>query len=245
MAKTALILHGWPQTELNQHFLIKFLKKEGYDVLTPSLYFNLKDLNIKNSTNVIINGLEGKKPDLIIGISMGGLILPRVAVKYPNAKLIFIASGVHFKPNLLLANLGIMVFRVKLFRKVLIRIGDNIPIEILEKLYRIFNPYTGDKDREIYEEDLKLNLIEMKKHPFEKHLALLDLIENIDNREILPNIKNRSLIFNGKNDLLMPRKGGEHLRELLENSKFIVNEGGHFCVFNKKDLSTIKEFLIN
>ena len=151
--------------------------------------------------------------------------------------------GAYFKPDLLLTKLGMVILKKKLLRRFLVNIGNNIPLSMIGFLYSLFNPFTGEeKDREIYEKDMKLNLNEIKKHSFSKHLMLLDLVCKIDNRKLLSTIRNTALIFDGENDRWMGG-GGKEISKFLENSKLIVNKGEHFNVFDKRDLTEVKKFL--
>ena len=243
MSKIALVLHGWPQTKLNQYFLVKFLEDKDYEVVIPNLYLIEESWDIGEISDKISDEIKGRCPDLIVGILMGGLILPHIAKRCPKSKLIFIASGAYFKPDLLLTKLGMVILKKKLLRRFLVNIGNNIPLSMIGFLYSLFNPFTGEeKDREIYEKDMKLNLNEIKKHSFSKHLMLLDLVCKIDNRKLLSTIRNTALIFDGENDRLMGG-GGKEISKFLENSKLIVNKGEHFNVFDKRDLTEVKKFL--
>ncbi|KKQ91989.1 MAG: hypothetical protein UU16_C0013G0018 [Candidatus Woesebacteria bacterium GW2011_GWA2_40_7] len=100
--KTALILHGWPQPveagSINYPYL-EYFQSKGYTVFAPKLF--TKDFVLKepDAKKYIENLLGGKKPDVIVGISLGGLLLPKIAKDYPNAKLVFIASDPKIQPE--------------------------------------------------------------------------------------------------------------------------------------------------
>lgn len=244
MSKTALVLHGWPQKEINQHFFVKFLKEQGYKVVVPDLFLIQKDWDTIKVAEYITKEIGGEYPDIIIGISMGGLILPHVAIRYPRSKLIFISTSVKLNPNLFFTKLGVVILKIKILRNLFINIGDNISIPVLEFLYRLFNPFTGEKkDRILYEEDLKMNLRVIKEHSFTKHFTLLDMICSVDNTKILRKVNNKSLIYNGEKDKLMGKEGGILMHKLIKNSNLILNNGEHFNVFGKKDLEEVNKFL--
>lgn len=244
MLKTALVLHGWPQLNNNQHFLVKWLKENGYRVIIPDLYKVKSDWTLDTLINYIISEIDGDEPDIIIGISMGGLILPHVAIKYPDSKLIFIATGLFFKPKHGLVRAGMIAADIKPIRKMFTRLSESISKELLEKLLRTFNPYNGDvAGKIVYEDDLQLNLNAIKDHSVYTHLKLLDLIKKIDNTEILKKLKNKSLILVGSKDMLMPKELGEYMHKTLLNSKLIINDGEHFNVIGEKDLPEVSKFL--
>ncbi len=244
MKKVALILHGWPQTEMNQHFLVKFMKSRGYLVNVPNLYEIEKSWDINQVTDFIIAKLKGATPDLIVGISLGGLILPHIAVRYPNSKLVFIASGVKFNPKFILTKFGITLLKIQLVRKMFVKIGNKIPTAILEFIYRAFNPFKGKlEDKKLYGDDLRCNINAIKDHSFEKHLILLDLITRLDNKSVLSNLRNKALIFTGENDILMPKSCGEEIQKYLSNCELVIKNGSHFNIFGEEDLQKLNEFL--
>ena len=73
MQKVALILHGWPQTNMNQHILSKFFRKKGYALLTPNLFDEDWGGSIKDLVESVNRKLDGRNPEVIVGISMGGV----------------------------------------------------------------------------------------------------------------------------------------------------------------------------
>ena len=56
--------------------------------------------NVEGIKNKIQCELNGTVPDVIVGISMGGLIAPHLAKDYPTTKLIMIASGPKLKTKI-------------------------------------------------------------------------------------------------------------------------------------------------
>ena len=244
MQKVALILHGWPQTSMNQHILGKFFKKNKYILLTPNLFDEDWGKDLKDIVENINTKLGVKNLDVIVGISMGGLVLPSLAEKHPRAKLIFISTAPYFKPDLfimrVLANLTILSFIQKLF----VLIAKISGKSFIEFVYRKLNPFDGNqKHRKAYEEDLKRNLKEISRYPFSKHVQMLALCSKIDNTKILRTLKNKCIIFGGRGDKLMPYALVKELSKLLPNSKLIITSGLHFNSFEKKNLRDLKVYL--
>ncbi len=243
MKKVALILHGWPRKDIKERFLLNFLQKNDYEVFTPNLYVVDKGMKVEGLVRYITSQLKGKKPDLIVGISMGGLILPHIAERYPSAKLIFIATSAFLKPQSRLMKIGFRLLRYKFFRKIVVNFGNLASIRLLMFLHKVLSPSARGRGRDTSIKDLRNNLKEIKCRSFTKHLALYDLICRIDNTDILKKLKNTSLIFNGSDDRIMPLFGGEYISNLLHNCTYIVNKAKHFNVFKKQDLDEVGSFL--
>ncbi len=245
MTKTALILHGWPVSNISNHLLVKYLVKKGYKVIIPNLFDYVKEKTAAEVAEKIVCELKNNVPDLIVGFSMGGLVLPYVAEKYPYSKLIFVATGTYFQPVSGFTGFCLDIADDKIIRKTLVSIGYHLPAGLIKYIYQLFNP-PSKKYGEIYSEyteDMDRNIRAMKEYSFSQHLHLLDLIRCIDNTLILNRMKNKSLIYSGRKDPLMPRERGEELHKLLVNSKLIINNGVHFNVFGEKDLKTVDEFI--
>lgn len=199
--KTALVLHGWPQSFATEHPLNNLLTSFGYGILTPDLFSDDNLLDSKNLQNWIARKLGKKKLDLIVGISMGGLILPQVAKNYTEAKLIFIASGTKFDPKVKRLKSAIEFCQTKFGMK-LAGLLINIPQVLFEFLYKIFDPFSGDEsEHRGYIDDMRQNLIAIKKIPIAKHAEIAKVVTDTNNQELLKKLRNRTLILSGKKDL--------------------------------------------
>lgn len=241
--KTILILHGWPQYRLESYFLSKHFKNNGYEVTYPNLFDERFEFNLGNMMYKVKESLDGKIPDAIVGISLGGLIAPYIATQYPNSKLVFVASAASLQSKSKVFNLVLWMTQIKFFM-LIPKLIFNLPNDIFEKIYRLVNPFKGDEnDREEYEEDTKTNVEFIKSIPIEKEMEIIKFVKDTNNKLLLKGLKNKALIFSGRDDLMMPLEKGRELNDLLENSKLIINDGEHFNVFSEKDLETVEAFL--
>jgi pimeloyl-ACP methyl ester carboxylesterase len=244
--KTALILHGWPQPveqgSLNYQYLTYFQNK-GYDVVAPKLFtkdFVLKEPDAKNYVEKLLNG---KKPDVIVGISLGGLLAPVIAKDYPDAKLIFIATDPKMQPEAP----GIKIIfdlakNINFLR--MLNLLRFMPSRVLFSFYEFINPFSGSETgREIYVKDMKLNFKYMLAIPVDEEEEIINFVSNSDNTELLKTMKNKALIFSGKNDLMMPANPKNNLHSLLINSQEIISDGGHFNVIADKNFQDFDKFL--
>jgi len=164
LMKTALILHGWPQYDMKNYFLTNHLKKRGYKVITPNLFSENYRLSLKNISREVERFLDKRELNLIIGISMGGLIAPYFAKKHKKSGLIFIASG----PKLT-SRSGIFLLTIKVVRFILSKNISSLllkfPDFIIKALYKFVNPFKGDeKDKGVYERDTNINVGFIKKY---------------------------------------------------------------------------------
>jgi len=244
--KTVLILHGWPQPveqgSLNYQYLTYFQNK-GYNVVAPKLFtkdFVLKEPDAKNYVEKLLNG---KKPDVIVGISLGGLLVPVIAKDYPDAKLIFIATDPKTQSEA--PGLKIILDLAKNINFLrMLNLLRFMPSRILFSLYEFINPFNGSEtDRELYVKDMNLNFKYMLAIPVDEEEEIVDFVSSSDNTELLKTMKNKSLIFSGKNDLMMPANSESNLHSLLINSQEIISNGGHFNVIADRNFQDIDKFL--
>lgn len=244
--KTVLILHGWPQPveqgSLNYQYLAYFQNK-GYNVVAPKLFtkdFILKEPDAKDYVEKLLNG---KKPDVIVGISLGGLLVPVIAKDYPNAKLIFIATDPKMQPEALGIKIILDLAKNINFLRML-NLLRFMPSRVLFSLYEFINPFNGSEtDRELYVKDMKLNFKYMLAIPVDEEEEIVNFVSSSDNTELLKTMKNKALIFSGKNDLMMPANPKSDLHSLLINSQEIISNGGHFDVIADGSFQDIDKFL--
>lgn len=241
--KTILVLHGWPQYRLESYFLSKHFRDRGYRVIYPDLFDQRFEFSLPNMMHKIQEMLDGERPYAIVGISLGGLVLPYIATQFPESKLIFIASAANIRSKSKFFNLifGLAQNSVFMFIPWYIL---KLPNSHFEKIYRSVNPFKGgEADRVEYDRDTKANVDFIKSIPIEKEMEIVNFVRSVDNRLLLKGMKNKALIFIGEGDLMMPKEKGEELKKLLVNSELIINRGEHFNVFGPKDLVTVEKFL--
>lgn len=244
--KVVLILHGWPQPveegSTNEVFL-KYFSERGYEIVAPRLFskdFVLAELEARV---YVEKQLGGRKPDVIVGISLGGLLAPTIVKDYPNAKLVFVASGAKMETKSESFKALLELAKKKQFNTIF-QMLKFVPQRILFNIYELINPFRGDENqRKIYVEDMKKNFRYIISIPIEEEKEIIDFVNSVDNRELLKTLKNRSLIFSGRNDLMMSGSDGARLEDLLPNSNFIINDRGHFNVFTEANFKDLDKFL--
>jgi len=188
--------------------------------------------------------LDGRDPEVIVGISMGGLLLPKLAEEYPDAKLIFISSAPCFKPDFLVMRVFTKLTALSFPQKIFVLVAKFSGKRGVEFVYRKINPFDGKPlHKKAYEEDLKINLKAISNYPFSKHAQILGVCGKINNTNILKKLQNPAIIFGGEDDKLMPMSEIRKLHDLLSKSKLVVTSGMHFNTFEKKNLRDLKVFL--
>lgn len=244
MKKQALIIHGWPRPVSLNHPLSRLLQKRNYEVISPNLFDTKFDLDFQNIISSLRNTIKGKKIDLIIGISMGGLLLPHLVSSVPKSKLIFIASSTQFIPNSHLIQFFIRYNLIRLIPSPAL-IFKIIPKSILNFIFSILSPFHGNsRERSDYIQDRDDNFQAMSKLTSKKCMQILSIVQKIDNTALVKNITNHTLIISGESDPLMPYKNAEYLHHMIPKSKIYKSDGsGHFGVLNKESLNQISSFI--
>lgn len=239
MKKIALILHGWPRPDENS-LLFKYFKNKFYKIVCPYLFSDNFEFSSFEIIKQVQTSLRGISPEVIVGISLGGLILPEVALNYPKTKLIFVASGVSANPKSILFRKLINVFSVS----PLLPLAIKLPYPAHSELYSLFNPFYGDeRERAHYLQDKRLNLEAIKGISPKKYRGILLFITHVDNSAILPNLTQKTLIISCNKDPLMPVSEGEKLHRLIKNNKFIKTDRGHFEASNGYEIKEVNSFL--
>jgi pimeloyl-ACP methyl ester carboxylesterase len=243
MKRSVLILHGWPRPVGKDSLYYKYFRDWGYEIIEPEIFSSDFVLTRDNAKKYILDKLEEKSPNVIIGISMGGLLAPHIVQEFPRAKMILIATAPRLKPK---AKGFILLIDLAKNKKLLnaLNVVKELPEKYLYKFYEAVNPFNGDeKERLVYVKDMKQNFKYILDIPIEKEGEIVDFVTATDNTEILKTLKNKTLIFAGKNDLLMPQTEGDELAKLLSNSRMVVNHGSHFDVIAEPSFIEIEKFL--
>ena len=243
MMKNALILHGWPEHRVDKYFLTEHLRKQGYRVLTPDMFVRGYIFDPKNVVAKVKELLGKEKLDFAVGISLGGLVLPYVALEYPEAKLLFMSTGPYLRADSPFFNFILGLFRNTWILKIMSWVLK-LPISILAVFYRLGSPFSGTAEElNEYDRDMEHNINLVRGIPVEEEVEIINFVHGADNTVLLKKIKNRTIIFNGEKDLFMPAERGRLLHKLLVNSELVINDGEHFNVFGKKDLLRVNQFL--
>lgn len=239
--KTVVLLQGFPEAFLSKKTLIhSYFEDNKYRIVLPDLNseslfdseFVLSDVESK---------LDGKSPDVIVGVSMGGLLAPVLANRYPKSKLVLVATGPYFKTKISAYNL-LVALEARDEKTILIRILRLIPRGLFRFAYKNFNRSSTISDVE-YAQRADENFDGVMSIPVENIKLILKFVSKTNNTNVLGNLLNRTLIFAGKSDLLMPLALSRQLQSLLQNSQLIVNERNHHDVFTKSEFVHLDKFL--
>jgi len=234
-----LIIHGWPQPVGEKDLIYQYFRQKGYRVFCPYLFKMKKCFSLLEVKRELVTCLGGKKPEVIVGISVGGLIMPSLAMDYPKAKLVFVATGTCFAPDNWLAKYG-----VRWCNKGVIRIIKRVGERWLLRFYRIVNPNRCWNDKESQPDGmLKDNLAKTLALSEERIAEIIDTVGKIDNREILKTLKNKAIIFSGDKDMVMPAEHGRKIASLMRNSQLKILSGKHYNLIGEEMFGTLDGFL--
>jgi pimeloyl-ACP methyl ester carboxylesterase len=234
--KTALLIHGWPCYFEDKDEIIRSFQKLGYKVIAPKLF--LDEYNIQKIISEIDIFLD-KDPDVILGFSLGGIIAQIISEKYPKSKLILVATGPYLKPS------SSKLFKFFINSKAsdaAFFIVKILPVPASVLFYRITNLFTGS-DYKTYKEDMKKNILSIKKIKFKTYKKIFDFLLDVDTSDILPKLKNHTLIISGKKDFAMPLELSILLHKNIKNSTLKKYDSAHYQILNKKTIKEIEIFV--
>ena len=214
-----------------------------FTVLNPYLFDLNIDFTLANIKEYINKELGNVTPNLIVGISMGGLILPHIATNYPQAKLVFVASGTKIGSGSETFN-KLLKFEQSKVGKLVLSLLQLSPILMMQIVYKTINPFKGAKeDKEKYDKDMQDNIYWMKRITVKRHLEIIELVCSLNTENIVKKLPNKVLIMYGQNDVLMPKNESKILSNTLHNSVLKNIRAEHFNVINQETLEYIKEFV--
>ncbi len=238
--KTCLIIHGFPQELHEDHPVYLFFKQKGYRIFAPKLFSGKSDFNLPNTLEIINKSIK-TKPDIILGFSLGGILLPYVAEKYPDARLIFIATASRLNPRRGIRHIANLMRTPLIYP--LLGAMKIMPYSVYFSLYNLFVPCGKDDDKTWYMKDKRYNYEAMRAFKARKVMQIIDFLCRTDNTALLKKLKNKSLIVSGTNDLMMPLEEGKKLKGLLKNSTLITLDRSHFGLIDTESLSNINGWI--
>jgi pimeloyl-ACP methyl ester carboxylesterase len=230
MKKLAVFINGLSAPIKDDYFLSVWLKKHDYEVL------RIEPILQQSISKVI------RVPDLIIGWSMGGLIAPELALKYPQARLMLVATAIKVMPSEKMAKALFEVVGKEWGLKLLGK-GLELPNEILVTGYENFVKIPSPEVKEKYRKQFETNVNLFRRLPYSEVARLAKFLRVVDNTEILEKLKNKTLVLSGERDNIMPIVDGQKIAELVRDGKFVKTNGGHFNVIGQSELPIIEEFL--
>jgi pimeloyl-ACP methyl ester carboxylesterase len=243
--KTVLVLHGFPGLS-QRDSLRKYLSQSKFDVVLPDLFDINYIFDIENIIRHIDLELKGRIPDAILAFSLGGLIAPYVAVKFPKAKLVMTATGPNIQSDIGSFNYVLQKFDGNLL-KFFLKIIPHIPFGIYKFAALTLNPYkSGNKEgkTKYYHVDIPDTHKMLVAHSPQKLYEIIQFVKQNNNTEILKKLRNKTLIISGANDHLMPPDLSVRLNNLIKNSKLIINKDRlHFEVFDERDFEKLDNFI--
>ena len=234
--KTVLIIHGWPCYVEENHPLVRFFQEQDYKVLAPKLF--LQKYTKENIIKQLKDSLK-KEPNVIIGISLGGIVAQIFSKKFPKSKLILIATGPYFKPKLNWFFRFLYKSRLSDIVFLLIKI---LPLNLIIFFYSLITPFMKVNYKD-YKNNMINNIHSMKNVSYKIYREIFQFALNTNTENQLKNIKNKTLIITGKNDIAMPFELSELLKQKIPKSELYVNNKSHHNLINSETIKKVKKFV--
>ena len=209
----------------------------------PDLMIDVDHFNVEGIKNKIQCELNGTVPDVIVGISMGGLIAPHLAKDYPTTKLIMIASGPKLKTKIPVFNFLIRLekYDTSLF---LWRLIKRIPKSVYLLVYKTFSKYKNNATTmEEYINKANENWNSLQKIPINKVKEVLKFATETDNTDLLTKTVNKTIIIAGRSDKLMPQTHSEKMAGCIKQSRLVTLNRAHYDIFTHNDYALLYDFL--
>lgn len=233
--RKVLIINGVGSRIDEEHILIKFLKEKEYLI---------KAVNTLDET-VNINKIEiDEEPDLLVGFSLGGLVVKRMAIKYPKSKLILVATANRVAPDNIWFKLTFALVQFD-WGLDLASIILKINVAWIIKIYKFCCP-TDKLDEETdkgYEKAMMENINYFRGITKHKWRELINFMNTTDTSDVCKEIKNKTLILSGAKDGIMLLRYGEEMSRLITNSQMEITSGGHYDVISNSSLKVIEKFI--
>ncbi len=243
--KTVVLIHGFPEPIYEDTPLFSYFTERGYSVIAPYLFSSEFKLSQRDVEKYIERKLHGRKPDVIVGVSMGGLLAPALARDFPSAKLILIGTGPFVKPSVGSLNFLLKIGKSHFFDAVY-KIIESTPTPVYSFLYRLFNhPKMTLAQKAELEQHILENWSCVKNVSETEDREVVEFLTSVDNTTLLHSLQNKCLIFAADGDSLMPLVLARRLNLLIKNSRLVVTKGTiHYTVFSKNNYKDLDEFLL-
>ena len=222
--KTAVLLHGLGANGNSWQFQWQALADAGYRVIVPDMfgfgkspYENKKNTieSMADDVNKLLLNL-GVEKAVFVGLSMGGAIAMRFALKYPAKveKLILANTAARFA-NKIGGNIYKIMKRIFVMSVMPRKYGATM-------VSRFVFPKAGqDEFRQEFFNEIMMS----------SKTAYFDSVKSIirhDVRKDLPNINIPTLVIGGSHDMVTPNFLQRFLAENIKGSKLVIIEGaGH------------------
>lgn len=243
-SKTVVLVHGFPEPIYKDSPLFKYFDNLGYSIIAPYLFSTAFKLTEEDVLVHIESELKGRKPDVIVGVSMGGLVAPAIARLFPDAKLILIGTGPYIKPHLKSMDTLLKVGHTPLFDLIYDAI-ERVPTPLYALFYKLFNhPKLSPSQKLELNEHIVKNWSSIKGIAESEDREVIDFLITVNNTFLLKSLKNKTLIFAADSDSMMPLILSRKLNKFIKNSKLIVGKNRiHYSVFDKSDYEYLNKFL--
>lgn len=246
-SKIAVLIHGYPGPIYKDHPLYKYFNERGYSIISLYLFSSDFKLTQEEVKTYIGKELGGREPDVIVGVSLGGLLAPYLAKGFPKAKLVLIATGPYIRTKITTLNRLLTFEETSALLSPVQWIIIHTPVWLYSIIYKLFiHPVTNPEERRLLEEHIKQNWGYLKDIPLSENKEVLDFLASTDNSVLLRSLKNETVIFTGNGDNLMPSDLSLKMKKLIKRSFLVKSEKRlHYVIFNEDNYGQLDNFLDN
>lgn len=246
-SKIAVLIHGYPVSVSKDDPLYKYFDSRGYSIIALLLFnpdFKLTKEEVKAD---IERQLNGRKPEVIVGICFGALLAPFLAKTFPKAKLVLIAPAPFMKTKISSLNRLLALGETSALLSPIQWIIGHTPIWLYALVYKMFiPPVTSTEEKRLLEEHIKQNWGYLRDIPPSENREVLDFIATTDNSVLLRSLTNKTLIFAQEGDTLLPFGLSLEVKNLIKGSILIkTTKRLHYAVFDESNYKQLDDFLNN
>jgi pimeloyl-ACP methyl ester carboxylesterase len=244
--KTVVLIHGFPEPIYKDTPLYRYFDNLGYSIIAPYLFSPKFKLTQTDVTEYVKKELEGRTPDVIVGVSLGGLLAPAVAREYPNARLVLVGTGPYIKIKTGGMNELIKIGKTPVF-DIVYDLIEHVPTPLYALLYKMFNhPKMTPEEKLKLNEHIVKNWTSVRRVSENEDREVIDFLTSVNNTLLLKSLKNKTLIFAADNDSMMPPNLSRKMNHLIKHSRLVIGTGRiHYTVFDETDYKELGKFLLD
>lgn len=240
--KTVVIFHGFPEAlSKSKSLVFAYFLKNKYRIIMPDLMSKDTVFGQDEIIKSVLVSLKGRKPEVIVGISMGGFLAPFLAKEFPKSKLVLIGTGPKLKTDIPVYN-WLVRLESKDERLLLVKLLKLTPRGLYRWVYYFFNKNDLD-DKINYRKRADENYDEVFGLPDKELREFLKFAGKVDNTKLLRKLSNKTIIFGGNFDKIMPAELSIKMSKLMKNSKLVISNRLHYDVFIREDYDYLDKFL--
>lgn len=240
-----VLIHGYPEPISKNQPLYDYFASKEYSIISLSLLSSEFKLTQEGIMQYVKEKLEGREPDVIVGVSLGGLAAPFLAKDFPKVRLVLIATGPYIRTKIKTLNKLLTIGEASVLFSPVHWIIVRAPVWLYSLFYKLFSrPIIDPEEKRALEEHIKQNWQYLKNVSLSENKEVINFLASTDNSILLRSLKNKTLIFSGSDDNLLSYKLSLELKNLIKKSVLITTDNRmHFDIFAEAHFKVLDDFL--